>query len=58
MILDGHAPGHVARAADALAAGQLVGLPTETVYGLAAAPTTMSPWPASFRPRAGPPTTR
>ncbi len=36
MILDGHAPGHVARAAEALAAGQLVGLPTETVYGLAA----------------------
>lgn len=30
-------PGAVARAADALAAGGVVGLPTETVYGLAAA---------------------
>lgn len=36
MIVDGtHAEG-VGRAADALAAGQLVGMPTETVYGLAA----------------------
>ena len=36
MILDGTQPDSIARAADALAAGQLVGLPTETVYGLAA----------------------
>ncbi len=36
MLLDGHDPGAIARAADALAAGQLVGLPTETVYGLGA----------------------
>ena len=35
MILDGQQPASIARAADALAAGQLVGLPTETVYGLA-----------------------
>ena len=36
MILDGHAPDAIDRATDALAAGQLIGLPTETVYGLAA----------------------
>ena len=36
MIVDGNQAEGVARAADALAAGQLVGLPTETVYGLAA----------------------
>ena len=36
MVLDGNAPESIARAADALAAGQLIGLPTETVYGLAA----------------------
>ena len=36
MILDGAQPEAIARAADALAAGELVGLPTETVYGLAA----------------------
>ncbi|MDO5626559.1 MAG: L-threonylcarbamoyladenylate synthase [Pseudomonadota bacterium] len=36
MILDGQTPDAIARAADALAAGQLIGLPTETVYGLAA----------------------
>jgi len=36
MILNGKAPASIAAAADALAAGQLVGLPTETVYGLAA----------------------
>lgn len=36
MILDGHCPQAIDRAADALAAGQLLGLPTETVYGLAA----------------------
>lgn len=36
MLLDGQDPAAIARAADALAAGQLVGLPTETVYGLAA----------------------
>jgi L-threonylcarbamoyladenylate synthase len=36
MLLHGTPPAHIARAADALAAGQLVGLPTETVYGLAA----------------------
>ena len=36
MVLDGQLPAAIAAAADALAAGQLVGLPTETVYGLAA----------------------
>ena len=36
MILGGQQPGSIARAADALAAGGMVGLPTETVYGLAA----------------------
>ena len=36
MVLDGNAPESIARAADALAAGHLIGLPTETVYGLAA----------------------
>ena len=36
MVLDGQLPVSIARAADALAAGALVGLPTETVYGLAA----------------------
>ena len=36
MILDGQAPGAIARAAQTLRAGDLLGLPTETVYGLAA----------------------
>src|SRR5574343_400079 len=36
MILDGNQPEAVATAARALRAGQLLGLPTETVYGLAA----------------------
>lgn len=36
MILDGQQPDAVAAAARALAAGELLGLPTETVYGLAA----------------------
>lgn len=36
MMLDGTQPSAIAQAADALAAGQLIGLPTETVYGLAA----------------------
>ena len=36
MILDGHAPAAITAAAQALRAGALVGLPTETVYGLAA----------------------
>ncbi len=36
MILPGDAPASVAAAADALARGELIGLPTETVYGLAA----------------------
>ncbi len=36
MLLDAKAPGTIERAADALAAGELVGLPTETVYGLGA----------------------
>lgn len=35
-LLDGQSPQAIAQAADALAAGQCVGLPTETVYGLAA----------------------
>lgn len=36
MILQGDSPEAIARAAAALAAGELVGMPTETVYGLAA----------------------
>lgn len=36
MILDGHAPDALAAAVRTLRAGGLVGLPTETVYGLAA----------------------
>ena len=36
MILDGTQADAIATAADALAVGQLIGLPTETVYGLAA----------------------
>lgn len=36
MIADGHHSDSIARAVQALAQGQLVGLPTETVYGLAA----------------------
>ncbi len=36
MILDGQSPEAVARAAQALRDGALLGLPTETVYGLAA----------------------
>jgi L-threonylcarbamoyladenylate synthase len=35
-MLDGHNPEHVQQAAQALARGELLGLPTETVYGLAA----------------------
>lgn len=36
MLLDGHDPLAIAEAADALAAGELVAFPTETVYGLGA----------------------
>jgi L-threonylcarbamoyladenylate synthase len=36
MILPGSDPAAIAQAAQALRAGELVGLPTETVYGLAA----------------------
>jgi L-threonylcarbamoyladenylate synthase len=36
VIVDARAPGGIARAVAALAAGELVGIPTETVYGLAA----------------------
>ena len=36
MIISGTHPSHVQEAADALCAGELLGLPTETVYGLAA----------------------
>lgn len=36
MILDGRDPSAVLRAAQVLQAGELLGLPTETVYGLAA----------------------
>jgi L-threonylcarbamoyladenylate synthase len=36
MIISGNNPAHVQQAADALCAGELLGLPTETVYGLAA----------------------
>ena len=36
MIIDGSNPASIAQAADVIAAGGLVGLPTETVYGLAA----------------------
>ena len=36
LLLDAHTPGATARAVALLAAGELVALPTETVYGLAA----------------------
>lgn len=36
MIIAADAPGAIERAAQALASGELLGLPTETVYGLAA----------------------
>ncbi|MGB3069595.1 MAG: L-threonylcarbamoyladenylate synthase [Ottowia sp.] len=36
MILDGTQPSAITAALDALASGDLIGLPTETVYGLAA----------------------
>ncbi|MDO8776529.1 MAG: L-threonylcarbamoyladenylate synthase [Burkholderiaceae bacterium] len=36
MIIDGSNPASIAHSADVIAAGGLVGLPTETVYGLAA----------------------
>jgi L-threonylcarbamoyladenylate synthase len=36
MILDGHSPQSITAAAQALQRGELLGLPTETVYGLAA----------------------
>ena len=36
MVLDGHDPQAIAQAAQALADGELVALPTETVYGLGA----------------------
>ena len=36
MIISGNNPLHVQQAAEALCAGDLLGLPTETVYGLAA----------------------
>jgi len=36
MILDGASPSAIGRAVDALAAGELVAFPTETVYGLGA----------------------
>ena len=36
MMLDGHLPASIAAAARALRSGALLGLPTETVYGLAA----------------------
>ncbi len=36
MILDGSSPASIAHCADVIGAGGLVGLPTETVYGLAA----------------------
>lgn len=36
MVLDGQSPAAIAQAAEVLRAGGLVGLPTETVYGLAA----------------------
>jgi L-threonylcarbamoyladenylate synthase len=36
MIVDGRSPAAIAQAVGTLAAGELVGIPTETVYGLAA----------------------
>ena len=36
MILRGDDAGAIAQAAEALARGELIGLPTETVYGLGA----------------------
>jgi L-threonylcarbamoyladenylate synthase len=36
VIVDANAPGSLAQAAEAIRAGELIGLPTETVYGLGA----------------------
>ena len=45
-------------AGEILRAGGLVGMPTETVYGLAADATNPKPAPPSFGAKAGPRTTR
>ena len=57
-ILAGDDPAALAAAAQCLADGGLVGLPTETVYGLAARADSDTAVPASSAPRAGRPTTR
>ena len=44
-------------AADLLRIGGLVGIPTETVYGLGPTGWTPLRWAGSFRPRAAPRTT-
>lgn len=54
MVLDGTLPASLAQAAAALRAGQLVGLPTETVYGLAADADTASAVAAIFAAKGRP----
>ncbi len=54
MILDGHDPAAVAQAADILAAGGLLGMPTETVYGLAADATSAAAVAAIFAAKGRP----
>ena len=57
MIISGNNPAHVQQAADALCAGELLGLPTETVYGLAADASNESAVAKIFKAKAGPPIT-
>ena len=58
MILPGDAAQSIAAAADRLAAGGLVGLPTETVYGLAADAGNDAAVRAIFTAKGARPTTR
>ena len=51
LLLSHTDPGAAETAAALIRRGELVALPTETVYGLGAIP---PPWRRSSRPRAGP----
>ena len=58
MILDGNDPSAIATAARALRSGALLGMPTETVYGLAADASSDAAVAQILQPRAAPATTR
>lgn len=53
LLLDANDPADLLRAAELLAAGQLVAVPTETVYGLAADARNPQAVEEFSRPRAG-----